>query len=90
MITVLSNINMEHSNGNNNGAIHFSNRFIFGVFVLVFRNTFPKWIYLCAHNDKIEALDASHLKGKGALETDDLIRKNAKRLKQIFGGEQWK
>jgi hypothetical protein len=81
---------MEHSNGNNNGVIHFANRFIFGVFVLVFRKTPPKWIYLCAHNDKIEALDASHLKGKGALETDDLIRKNTKRLKQIFGGEQWK
>ena len=42
---------------------------------VVFRNKSPEWIYLYINNDKVEIRDASHLQGKGALETQDLIRK---------------
>jgi aldehyde:ferredoxin oxidoreductase len=41
---------------------------------VVFRNKSPKLVYIWIHNDKVEIRDASHLKGKGALETQDLIR----------------
>jgi aldehyde:ferredoxin oxidoreductase len=41
---------------------------------VIFRNKSPKLVYLWIHNDKVEIRDASHLKGKGALETQDLIR----------------
>ena len=41
---------------------------------VIFRNKSPKWVYLWIHNDKVELRDASHLEGKGALETQDLIR----------------
>jgi benzoyl-CoA reductase subunit BamB len=34
----------------------------------------PKLVYLWINNDKVEIRDASHLKGKGAIETADLIR----------------
>jgi aldehyde:ferredoxin oxidoreductase len=39
------------------------------------KNKSPKWVYLWVHNDRVELRDASHLVGKGALETQDLIRK---------------
>jgi len=42
---------------------------------VVFRNKSPKWVYLYIHNDKVEIRDASHLQGKGAVETQELIRK---------------
>jgi aldehyde:ferredoxin oxidoreductase len=42
---------------------------------VIFRNKSPNWVYLYINNDKIEIRDASHLQGKGALETQDLIRK---------------
>ena len=42
---------------------------------VIFRNKSPEWIYLYINNDKVEIRDASHLQGKGALETQDLIRK---------------
>jgi len=45
---------------------------------VIFRNKSPKWVYLWIHNDKVELRDASHLQGKGALETQDLIRKELK------------
>jgi len=45
---------------------------------VIFRNKSPKWVYLWIHNDKVEIRDASHLQGKGALETQDLIRKELK------------
>ena len=45
---------------------------------VIFRNKSPKWVYLWIHNDKVEIRDASHLEGKGALETQDLIRKELK------------
>jgi aldehyde:ferredoxin oxidoreductase len=41
---------------------------------VIFRNKSPEWIYLWIHNDKVELRDATHLVGKGALETQDLIR----------------
>jgi aldehyde:ferredoxin oxidoreductase len=42
---------------------------------VIFRNKSPEWVYLWIHNDKVELRDASHLKGKGALETQELIKK---------------
>ena len=41
---------------------------------IIFRNKSPKWVYIWINNDKVEIRDASHLKGKGALETQNLIR----------------
>ena len=41
---------------------------------VVFRNKSPEWVYIWIYNDKVEIRDASHLVGKGALETQDLIR----------------
>lgn len=41
---------------------------------IIFRNKSPELVYIWIHNDKVEIRDASHLKGKGALETQDLIR----------------
>ncbi len=42
---------------------------------IIFRNKSPEWVYLWIHNDKVELRDAAHLKGRGALETQDLIRR---------------
>jgi aldehyde:ferredoxin oxidoreductase len=41
---------------------------------VIFRNKSPEWVYVWIHNDKVELRDASHLVGRGALETQDLIR----------------
>jgi aldehyde:ferredoxin oxidoreductase len=41
---------------------------------VIFRNKSPKLVYIWIYNNKVEIRDASHLKGKGALETQDLIR----------------
>jgi aldehyde:ferredoxin oxidoreductase len=41
---------------------------------VIFRNKSPKWVYLWINNDKVEIRDATHLQGRGALETQDLIR----------------
>ncbi|VBB42600.1 Aldehyde ferredoxin oxidoreductase [uncultured Desulfatiglans sp.] len=41
---------------------------------IVFRNKSPEWVYLWVNNDKVELRDATHLEGKGALETQELIR----------------
>jgi aldehyde:ferredoxin oxidoreductase len=41
---------------------------------VIFRNKSPNLVYIWIHNDKVEIRDASHLKGKGAVETQDLIR----------------
>jgi aldehyde:ferredoxin oxidoreductase len=41
---------------------------------VVFRNKSPKWVYLWVHDDHVELRDAAHLVGRGALETQDLIR----------------
>jgi benzoyl-CoA reductase subunit BamB len=42
---------------------------------VIFRGKSPKLVYLWIHNDKVEIRDASHLHGKGAVETQELIRK---------------
>ena len=41
---------------------------------VIFRNKSPKLVYIWIKDDKVEIRDASHLQGKGALETQDLIR----------------
>ncbi|MFA5616661.1 MAG: aldehyde ferredoxin oxidoreductase N-terminal domain-containing protein, partial [Syntrophorhabdaceae bacterium] len=42
---------------------------------VIISNKSPKWIYIWINNDKVELRDASHLVGKGALETQDAIRR---------------
>ncbi len=41
---------------------------------VIIRGKSPNLVYLWIHNDKVEIRDASHLHGKGALETAELIR----------------
>ena len=41
----------------------------------------PEWVYLWINNDKVEIRDASHLQGKGSLETAELIRQELKEPK---------
>jgi benzoyl-CoA reductase subunit BamB len=45
---------------------------------VIFRGKSPNLIYLWIHNDKVEIRDASHLHDKGAVETQELIRKELK------------
>ncbi len=42
---------------------------------VIMRGKSPDLVYLWIHNDKAEIRDASHLQGKGAVETQELIRK---------------
>ncbi len=42
---------------------------------VILRGKSPKLIYVWIHNDKVEIRDAEHLRGKGAVETQELIRK---------------
>lgn len=42
---------------------------------LIFTGKSPKLVYIWINNDKVEIRDASHLKGKGAVETQDIIKK---------------
>ncbi|MBN2809347.1 MAG: aldehyde dehydrogenase [Deltaproteobacteria bacterium] len=42
---------------------------------VVLRGKSPKLIYLLIHNDKVEIRDASHLKGKGSIETAEIIKR---------------
>ncbi|MCB2185606.1 MAG: aldehyde dehydrogenase [Deltaproteobacteria bacterium] len=41
---------------------------------VLLKNKSPKLVYIWIHNDKVEIRDAEHLRGRGALETQDLIR----------------
>jgi len=41
---------------------------------VIFRGQSPNLVYLWINNDKVEIRDASHLQGKGAIETAELIR----------------
>jgi benzoyl-CoA reductase subunit BamB len=41
---------------------------------VIFRGKSPKLVYVWINNDKVELRDASHLHGKGAVETQELIR----------------
>ncbi|MGP8081035.1 MAG: aldehyde ferredoxin oxidoreductase N-terminal domain-containing protein [Dehalococcoidales bacterium] len=45
---------------------------------IIFRGKSPSLVYLWINNDKVEIRDASHLKGKGAIETAELIKKELK------------
>jgi aldehyde:ferredoxin oxidoreductase len=42
---------------------------------VVFRNKSPDWVYIWIHNDEVEIRDAAHLVGKGALETQETIKR---------------
>jgi len=48
---------------------------------VIFRGKSPKLIYVWINNDKVEIRDASHLRGKGAVETAELIRQELKEPK---------
>jgi benzoyl-CoA reductase subunit BamB len=41
---------------------------------VIFRGKSPELVYLYIHDDKVELRDASHLRGKGTLESAELIR----------------
>jgi benzoyl-CoA reductase subunit BamB len=45
---------------------------------VIFRGKSPNLVYLWINNDKVEIRDASHLRGKGAVETEELIRQELK------------
>lgn len=45
---------------------------------VILRGKSPDLVYLWINNDKVEIRDASHLRGKGAVETAELIRKELK------------
>ena len=48
---------------------------------VILRGKSPDLVYLWINNDKVEIRDASHLKGKGSLETAEAIRKELKEPK---------
>jgi len=45
---------------------------------VIFRGKSPDLVYLWINNDKVEIRDASHLQGRGAVETAELIRQELK------------
>src|ERR1019366_3580218 len=45
---------------------------------IIIRGQSPDLVYLWIHNDKVEIRDASHLRGKGAVETAECIRQELK------------
>ena len=45
---------------------------------VIIRGKSPELIYIWINNDRVELRDASHLKGKGAVETQELIREELK------------
>jgi aldehyde:ferredoxin oxidoreductase len=45
---------------------------------VILRGKSPQLVYLWIHNDIVEIRDAAHLKGKGAIETQELIREELK------------
>ena len=48
---------------------------------VIIRGKSPRLVYLWIHNDKVEIRDASHFHGKGAVETQDMIRRELKEPK---------
>jgi len=48
---------------------------------VIIRGKSPNLVYLWINNDKVEIRDASHLQGKGAIETADLIQQELKEPK---------
>lgn len=45
---------------------------------IIFRGKSPQLVYIWIHNDKVEIRDASHLRGKGAVQTAELIKEELK------------
>src|SRR5512136_2853611 len=45
---------------------------------VILRGKSPNLVYIWINNDKVEIRDASHLQGKGAVETSELIRQELK------------
>jgi benzoyl-CoA reductase subunit BamB len=45
---------------------------------VILRGKSPSLVYVWIHNDKVEIRDASHLQGKGAVQTAELIREELK------------
>ena len=45
---------------------------------VIIRGRSPELVYLWINNDRVEIRDASHLKGKGCLETEEIIRNELK------------
>jgi benzoyl-CoA reductase subunit BamB len=45
---------------------------------IIFRGKSPSLVYIWINNDKVEIRDATHLRGKGAIETAELIKKELK------------
>lgn len=45
---------------------------------VIVRGKSPELIYIWIHNDKVEIRNAAHLQGKGAIETQELIREELK------------
>lgn len=45
---------------------------------VILRGKSPNLVYVWIHNDKLEIRDAEHLRGKGAVETQELIRQELK------------
>ena len=45
---------------------------------VILRGRSPDLVYLWIHNDKVELRDATHLKGKGAVETAEILRRELK------------
>ena len=48
---------------------------------VVLRGKSPDLVYIWINNDKVEIRDASHLKGKGAIETAEILQKELKQPK---------
>jgi benzoyl-CoA reductase subunit BamB len=48
---------------------------------VILRGKSPDLVYVWINNDKVEIRDAAHLKGKGAIETAELIKKELKQPK---------
>ncbi len=48
---------------------------------VIIRGKSPDLVYLWIHNDTVEIRDAAHLKGKGAVETAELLRRELKEPK---------
>ncbi len=45
---------------------------------IIFRGKSPSLVYIWIHNDKVEIRDASHLKGKGSVETAETLKRELK------------
>jgi len=57
----------------------------------ILKNKSPKLVYIWINNDKVEIRDASHLRGKGSLETAELLREEVhERRRMYFHRSRWR